>query len=246
MKTYDNKYLSAWHLPWGMKQWRALLCSVQEVWSDSRQSCVNTFSLRRLKVKSLKLESHERIWKSYPYLPTWVKQFLVAGSDLDILGAAESCRELHGAAWWAAGSCCSWLVGKFRGGYHRQPGLPRFGVCQDVSSNSKIFRASDSPSLSRLCQASKPRHCRKWALLRGVTISFALTECSLWWATLCTSMFRPIAEQWPRKIVASQSWIWKGPFVKSWGCGTWQALVHVLEPSNYRYCGGHLYMIVHS
>ena len=129
---------------------------------------------------------------------------------LELQRAAESCIELHGAAWWAAGSCCSWLVGKFRGGYHRQPGLPRFGVCQDVSSNSKIFRASDSPSLSRLCQASKPRHCRKWALLRGVTISFALTECSLW-ATLCTSMFRPIAEQWPRKIVASQSWIWKGP-----------------------------------
>eukprot|EP00435_Cladocopium_sp_Y103_P031735 s210_g8.t1 len=25
---------------------------------------------------------------------------------------SSGCKELHGASWWAAGSCCSWLVGK--------------------------------------------------------------------------------------------------------------------------------------
>ena len=73
-------------------------------------------------------------------------------SDLDILGAAESCMELHGGPLGPVvlGSFASCV---FRGGYHRQPGLPRFGVCQDVSRiRSKIFEACDSPSLSRLCQ----------------------------------------------------------------------------------------------
>ena len=63
-------------------------------------------------VKSKELETWKP-WKNmkellYPYLPTWVKHFLVAGSDLDILGAAESCRELHRAAWSCMVGC--WVL----------------------------------------------------------------------------------------------------------------------------------------
>ena len=62
-----------------------------------------------------------------------VKQFLqsLILIFLELQRSAENCRELHGAPLGpvvlGSASCM------FRGGYHRQPGLPRFGVCQDVS-----------------------------------------------------------------------------------------------------------------
>lgn len=194
--------------------------SLQEVWSDSRQSCVMTFICQSKGSKRGSLCA----WRQRP----------------DSASFWKTC------VW----SLCRCLFHHPFKSLHKKLGALEMAdaVVNSGYSGSGtqlcVFGAATTASLLD-CQGTDG-HCRTFIYFSNVSllfvriwrchslpkISFSTNDVSNVWL-----FARPIAEQWPRRTVASQSWIWKGPSFKSCKVASCDAIFvgntsQVLEPAS--------------